>query len=133
MKRLLYSTSLMVLMLACHSNIFPADLLHQRWTFLQSRIGNGPWAQYYKPTVDDTEYQPDGTLVYRRSGQIQSACCQPTRFNRQQNNLTFADVAPCGYSICAGASAYDAVITHLTADTLELTRGNVVTQYTPVK
>ncbi len=69
MIRLFYALCLTALTLSCHSDIFPNDLLYQRWTFSQSRKGNGPWAQFYKPTVDDTEYRSDGTLIYRVNGQ----------------------------------------------------------------
>ncbi len=133
MKRLTYSLGLMILMLACHSDIFPADSLYQRWQFSQSRRGNGPWAQNYKPTVDDTEYRRDGVLVYRVNGQIKTVCCNPNHFNRQKNELTFTDDNPCPNSL-ALCAAYpkNATITQLTDNLLELTRGDVVMQYTPV-
>lgn len=133
MKRLLYSVCLLVLTVACESDVFPTDLLYQRWEFFQSRRGNSPWSTFYKPTVEDTEYKSDGTLVYRVKGQVQTLCCQPVRFKRQKNNLTFAEVTPCGYVACIDASSRNATITQLTDDLLELTTDETVSQYRSVK
>ncbi|MBC8156100.1 MAG: hypothetical protein H7Z72_24690 [Bacteroidetes bacterium] len=133
MKRLLYSIGLLLSTVACESDVFPVVVLYQRWEFFQSREGTGPWAVYYKTTVNDTEYRPGGTLVYRVNGQVKAACCQPLYFRRQKNNLTFTDAAPCGRALCADASSQNATITQLTDKLLELTNGQTVRQYRSVK
>lgn len=132
MKKLAYSFGLALLLLACHSDIFPNDLLYQRWQLVQTRQGNGDWVQNKSTAVYDTEYRADGTLVYRLDGKVTGSCCQPILFNRQKNNLVFGDITICGLSLCA-SPPNTATITQLTNDLLELTRGETISQYKSVK
>lgn len=134
MKRLLYSVCLFVITLACESDIFPTDLLYQRWRLERTRQGSGPWTVISPASLSDTEYRLDGTLVYRYDGKIGGYCCRPSHFKRQKNELTFTSEIPCPlYVFCAGTDLDGVTITQLTDDLLELTTDETVSQYRSVK
>jgi len=120
---------------SCHKNtdIGPAGLLNQRWQFSQGRgVDDTTWYAPYKPYVDDTEYRPDGALVYRRNGVVMPMpCCSGSRYRQDGTTISYSDFSACLLSFCAPVR--NATIRILRDDLLELQQGNTITQYTPVR
>ena len=83
--------------------------------------------------IYDTEYRPDGMLLYRRNGVIISAiCCKPTQFSRSKTIIGYNDPNYCLLSLCAGVVKTE-TIQQLTNDLLELNDGAYITQYKAVR
>ncbi|MFD2935825.1 hypothetical protein [Spirosoma flavum] len=136
MKNLLILSGLLaVLSSACKSDdsIGPSDLLYKRWQILQSRNVNNPvWSMYDTDAYYDTEYQPDGTLIYRRNGLVTSTpCCSGSQFERNGVLIQYSEFIPCPLVLCA--SVTKTTITFLKDNLLELQAGDRITQYTPAQ
>ncbi|MBC7571807.1 MAG: hypothetical protein H7319_19065 [Spirosoma sp.] len=90
------------------------------------------WAMYNTDGIYDTEYRPDGTLIYRKDGVVQPAqCCAPTQFKRNGNVIQYTESLPCSLVFCDFTG--NPTIRILREDLLELESNNVITQYTPIK
>ncbi|MVM39076.1 hypothetical protein GO730_18570 [Spirosoma sp. HMF3257] len=137
MKNLLLSVALLLtLVVGCHSDdsIGPASLLYKRWHVFQTRgVNDSTWAVYDADAYYDTEYRPDGTLIYRRNGILTSVpCCSSSRFERNGVIIQYIDfLSGCPYTKCGANSP--ATITILSTNLLELQIGNQLTQYTPAQ
>ena len=80
----------------------------------------------------DTEYRPDGTLIYRRNNIVTSApCCADNRFERNGVIIQYSEQESCPNVRCALTA--NATITILKDNLLELQTGDRITQYTPAK
>lgn len=109
------------------------NLLHQRWQFSQTRRANDTtWAAPYRNFIDDKEFQPDGTIVYRHNGVLTTTpCCQPTRYSLTGQTINYSDWNLCPLAFCGLVK--NERITQLSENLLETSSDNIVTQYTPVK
>ena len=120
---------------ACRNgvDIGPADLLYQRWHFERTKkVGDEVWIAYDTDGYNDTEYRPDGTLIYRKDGVIKpTSCCAGGRYERSGNIIQYSDFVACPTVFCAPAKS--SIITVLKENLLELQNDNWITQYTPVK
>ena len=137
MKNRLISTALLLIVTAaCHSDdsIGPSGLLYKRWHVLQTRgVNDTVWAEYDTDAYYDTEYRPDGTLIYRRNGVLTSApCCSASRFERNGVIIQYRDFLSSCPSVKCGANS-PATITALSNNLLELQIGDWLTQYTPAQ
>lgn len=108
MRKNLVLLVLAILSVACQrdENIGPPELLYQRWLWIESRSAS---QAVYRP--DQTRpptivtFKPSGEYVYEFNGK-QFTCCQPNRFTRQGNQLSFFTVAggyvspECIYVLC---------------------------------
>ncbi|CCH55692.1 hypothetical protein BN8_04972 [Fibrisoma limi BUZ 3] len=133
--KLFYLLSTVAFLLsACQKDqaIGPDNLLYQRWNMYQTkRIGDNAWMVYDLDAFYDTEYRPDGTLVYRQNGQVINPCCLPSKFRKADNLLRYSERNPCNYVLCAQPNS--ATITKLSNSLLELNDGVRITQYRPVQ
>ena len=137
MKNFLLFLIVVALFIACHKDgsIGPPELLYQRWDMFQTKkIGDNAWISYDMDAQYDTEYRPDGTLLYRRNGVLIPAnCCKPTQFSRSKTTISYNDPNHCPFSLCAGIPKTKETIEQLTSDLLELNDGTYITQYRSVK
>lgn len=137
MKRCLASLLLMAVSFgACQTDkpIGPADWLYKRWHVVQTRgVNETTWTVYDTDAYYDTEYRPDGTLIYRRNAILMSApCCSSSRFERNGVIIQYTDfLSSCPYAKCGANSP--ATITILSSNLLELQIGSQLTQYTPAQ
>ena len=115
------------------SSIGPADLLFKRWHLSQvKRVGGNTWIALDMDAYYDTEYQSNGTLIYRRNGVLTSSgCCVGNRFERNDEVIQYTDFLSCPTVKCADNTS--AIITILKDNLLELQTGNLLSQYTPAK
>lgn len=134
--RMLSSILLLTIVLGCQrsTDIGPADLLYKRWHIDRVRnVDENVWISYDTDGYYDTEYRPDGALINRKNGIIQSEqCCVPIGFEGNGNVIRYTKFPSCPFSLCASVPQ-QATITMLRSDLLELTDGQRVTQYNVVK
>lgn len=136
MKTTLISFLLLVLWAsACRNDnsVGPADLLHQRWHLDRTKkVGDEAWMMSNTDGYYDTEYRPDGALIYRKDGVIKlTSCCEAGRYERSGNVIQYRNFVACPTVFCAPAKSSD--VTVLKENLLELQNGNWITQYTPAK
>lgn len=114
-----------------NSDIGPSELLYKRWHLSQTkRVSDNAWIAYDMDAYYDTEYRPDGTLIYRRNGvSTPSGCCAGNRFERNGAVIQYTDFPSCPTVKCAGYTS--ATITILTDHLLELQTGEQLVQYIP--
>ncbi|WP_020606406.1 hypothetical protein [Spirosoma spitsbergense] len=126
---------LLLFVTACQKDtaIGPSDLLYQRWHLDRvKRIGDSAWISYDTDGYYDTEYRPDGTLIHRKDGVIKpTSCCEAGRYERSGVTIDYVDFPSCPSVRCSSAST--SVVTILAPDLLELTDGQRIAQYRPVK
>lgn len=115
------------------ADIGPARLLYQRWQINQTKVaGTDTWVPSNPSGIRETEYRPDGALVYRRNGVvIPTPCCLGSRYRQDGTTISYIDPASCPSVRCAYPA--NATIRILRDDLLELQQGNTITQYTPVR
>lgn len=135
MKNPLLFLIVITLCIACQKdeNIGPRDLLYQRWHLERAkRVGDSAWFSYDTDGFYDTEYRPDGTLVYRKDGAIiQAGCCSPTQFDRTETIINYKGWRTCPQVRCKLTT--NATITRVSDDLLELSDDIYITQYNSVK
>lgn len=136
MKNALLLLVLAILAIACQKDesIGPPKLLYQRWHLDRTKpIGSEAWIVYNLDGIYDTEYRPDGTLVHRKDGVIQTmTCCSASRFERNGARINYLDFAICPQVRCSGSQT-EVTITFLSDQLLELTTDQRVTQYKAVR
>ena len=135
MKNLLLLLLLVALSIACQKDdgIGPSELLYQRWSIVKTRtINDTIWAVNDVVDASDVEYRPDGTLIYRRNGQLTNAnCCAPIQYSRINGEIQYTKWDVCPYAYCS-FRRMDKII-QLNNDLLELNDGYHITQYNSVK
>lgn len=136
MKKLFSPAMLLVVLFgACQKDetIGPPELLYQRWQVDRTKpIGSDTWMMYNLDGIYDTEYRPDGALVHRKDGVIQTAkCCSASRFERNQNVIQYSEFVACALVLCNSTKISQ--ITILQQNLLELQTEDRVTQYSPIK
>ena len=83
LKQLFYIFCLMTLTLACHSDIFPDNLLYRRWVSLPSN----PITFISSPDSYIT-FLAEGVILYGKDG-TDGTCCLPYFFVRQDSIINF--------------------------------------------
>ncbi|UFH56662.1 hypothetical protein [Spirosoma sp. KNUC1025] len=131
MKKLFGVVFLFFLTAACRSDnpVDSVDLLHNRWHLYQTRrIQDVAWTIQDTDAYYDTEYRPDGTVVYRKNGaQIGGSCCAPTRYSRQGLTINYSAWNLCANAFCA--TLKQVTISQLTETLLEVNDGYMISQY----
>ena len=135
MKNILSLLLLVVLSIACQKDqsIGPPELLYQRWVFSQTRrLDDTTWAAPYRVNIDDKEYRLDESITYRRNGVVVTVnCCDPARFTRQGQTISYSDWNLCPTAFCGVVKSE--IITQLTNDVLEVRTEYSVTRYIPIR